>query len=68
MFIYIQNVIVRSHLTYSCQNWNINQHQQEQIRPTCTSLLRRMVRGVFERKVDGNDDETYQLVLSNKKI
>ena len=27
-----------------------------------------MVRGGFERKVDENDDETYQFVLSNSKI
>ena len=27
-----------------------------------------MVRGGFERKVDENDEETYQFVLSNSKI
>ena len=27
-----------------------------------------MVRGGFKRKVDENDDDTYQFVLSNQKI
>ena len=66
--VYLLNVMVRSRLTYSCQTWNINKHQQERIRSAYTSLLRRMVRGGFERKVDENDDETYQFVLSNSKI
>ena len=60
--------MVRSRLTYSCQTWNINKNQQERIRSTYTSLLRRMIRGGFERKVDENDDETYQFVLSSNKI
>ena len=60
--------MVRSRLTYSCQTWNINKNQQERIRSTYTSLLRRMIRGGFERKLDENDNETYQFVLSNSKI
>ena len=58
--------MVRSRITYSCQTWNINKLQQERIRSAYTSLLRRMVRRGFDRKVDENDDETYQFVLSNK--
>ena len=52
------------HLTYLCQTLNINQHQHEQIRSAYTSFLRRIVRGRFGRKVDENDDGTYQRVLS----
>ena len=31
-------------------------------------MLRRMVRGGFKRKVDENDEDTYEFVLSNRKI
>ena len=66
--VYIMNVMVRSRLTYSCQTWNINKQQQERIRSAYTSLLRRMVKGGFKRKVDDNDEDTYEFVLSNRKI
>ena len=41
---------------------------QEKIRSTYASLLRKIVRGGCERNVDENYGETYQLVLSNRKI
>ena len=47
-------------------NFEFNKPQQERIRSAYTSSWG-MVRG-FERKVDENDDETYQFVLSNSKI
>ena len=62
------NVMVCCRHTYSCQTWNINKLQQERIRSAYTNLLRRMVRGGFKRKVDENDEDTYELVLSNRTI
>ena len=55
------NVMVCCRHTYSCQTWNINKLQQERIRSAYTNLLRRMVRGGFKRKVDENDEDTYDL-------
>ena len=55
--VYIMNVMVRNCLNYSCQTWNINKQQQKRIRSAYTSLLRRMVKGGFKRKVDKNDED-----------
>ena len=42
--IYILNTMVRSRLTYSCQTWNITQHQKERIDATYNNMLRKMIR------------------------
>ena len=39
----ILNSIVRSRLVYSCQTWNINQHQQQRIRSSYTCMLRKKI-------------------------
>jgi len=39
------NVMVRNRLTYSFQTLNINQQQQQRIRSSYTSMLRKMIRG-----------------------
>ena len=64
----ILNSIVRSGLAYSCQTWNINQHQQQQIRSSYTCMLRKMIRGGFERRIDDNEEETFHYVLSNDDV
>ena len=48
------NMFIRSRLTYSRQNWNLTAHQYERIDVTYRNLLRRMVRGGFNR-VSEND-------------
>ena len=66
--VYLLNTMVRSRLTYSCQTWNINLHQQQRIQSTYVTMLRRMIRRGFERKVDENGDKTYEYVLSNEDV
>ena len=58
------NMFIRSRLTYSCQNWNLSAHQYERIDVTYRNLLRRMVRGGFNR-VSEND---YRFKLNNKSL
>ena len=58
------NMFIRSRLTYSCQNWNLTAHQYERIDVTYRNLLRRMVRGGFNR-VSEND---YRFKLNNESL
>ena len=60
--------MVRSRLTYSCQTWNINQQQQQRIRSTYINMLRKMVRGGFERRIDDNNEQTFHFVMSSEDV
>ena len=64
----IMNSIVRSRLVYSCQTWNINQQQQQRIRSSYICMLRKMIRGGFEREINDNEEETFHYVLSNDEV
>eukprot|EP00111_Clytia_hemisphaerica_P010884 TCONS_00031852-protein len=68
--VYLLNTMVRSRLTYSCQTWNITQQQQQQqrIRSTDINMLRKMVRGGFERRIDENDEQTFHFLMSSEDI
>ena len=60
--------MVRSRLTYSCQTWNINQQQQQQIRSTYINMLRKMIRGGFKRRNDENNEQTFHFALSSEDV
>lgn len=60
------NSYVRSRLTYSCQNWNLNINQYEKLDVTYRIFLRRMVRGGFKRLHENEND--FRLKYSNMKI
>ena len=47
--IMFMNAFVRSRLTYSCQNWTLNQVQYDRIDVCYRRYLRKMVRGGFKR-------------------
>ena len=64
----VLNSMVRSRLTYSCQTWNVNQQQQQQIRSAYVGMLRKMIRGGFDRVVDENNEITFQYVLSSEDV
>lgn len=49
----ILNAIVRMRLTYSCQTWNLTNVQKQRINSTYTSMLRKMMKGGYRRKADG---------------
>ena len=57
---------VRSRLTYSCQNWNLNQAQFDRLDVAYRRFLRRMVRGGFKRK-EGEDNE-FSFKITNIKL
>ena len=57
---------VRSRLTYSCQNWNLNQAQFNRLDVAYRRFLRRMVRGGFKRK-EGDDNE-FSFRITNEKL
>ena len=60
------NSYVRSRLTFSCQNWNLNSTQYEKLDVTYRTFLRRMVRGGFKR-IDESENE-FRLKYTNVKI
>ena len=67
--VYLLNKMVRSCLMYSCQTWNINQQQQQQrVRSTYINMLRKMIRGGFERRNDDNNEQTFHFVLSSADV
>ena len=41
--------------------WNINQQQQQRLRSTYINMLRKMVKGGFERRIDDNNEQTFPL-------
>ena len=55
------NIFVRSRLCYSCQNWNLTQHQYDRLDVAYRVFLRRMVRGGFRFRDERNGD--YRLVM-----
>ena len=59
------NSFVRSRLTYSCQNWNLTTAQFVKLDVTYRTLLRRMVRGGFNRV---NTDGDFRLKIDNEKL
>ena len=66
--IYLLNTMVRSRLTYSCQTWNINTHQQQRIQSTYIAMLRRMIREGFAKKIDENGNATFAYTLTNDDV
>ena len=64
--IFFLNSYVRSRLTFSCQNWNLNNTQYEKLDVTYRTLLRRMVRGGFKR-IDESENE-FRFKYTNAKI
>ena len=58
------NIFIRSRLVYSCQNWNLTAAQYERIDSTYRTLLRRMVRGGFDRV--GENDFRYR--INNERL
>ena len=57
---------VRSRLTYSCQNWNVNQNQLDRIDTTYRIFLRRMVRNGMKHVNEQEND--YRMVISNARL
>ena len=60
----ILNSMVRSRLTYSCQTWNLTTRQADRVNATYTSMLRKMIKGGFRRKKDGD----WSFVLCNSDL
>ena len=60
------NSFVRSRLTYSCQNWNLNSHQYEHLDVVYRLFLRRMIRGGFKR-VDEEENQ-FKFKITNEKL
>ena len=58
------NSFIRSRLTYSCQNWNLTVTQHERIDAAYRNLLRRMIRGGFNRMSE-ND---HRFRINNEKL
>jgi hypothetical protein len=58
--------LVRSRLTYSCQNWNLNQVQFDRLDVCYRRFLRRMIRGGFKRKSDSENE--FSLKINNNKL
>lgn len=46
----ILNALVRSRLTYGCQTWTLNSRQTDRMNSAYTTMLRKMVRGGYQRK------------------
>ncbi|XP_066928505.1 uncharacterized protein [Clytia hemisphaerica] len=60
------NSYVRSRLTYSCQNWNLSQAQQDRLDTTYRKFLRRMVRNGQKHVDEKNND--YRMLISNNRL
>ena len=59
----VLNALVRSRLTYSCQTWTLTKRQTSHTNAIYVSMLRKMVRGGYRRKIG-----TYHYELSNSDI
>ena len=59
--VFFFNSFIRSWLVYSCQNWNLTTAQYERIDSTYRNLLRRMIRGSFNRV--GENDYRLSILL-----
>ncbi|XP_066919456.1 uncharacterized protein [Clytia hemisphaerica] len=60
------NSFIRSRLTYSCQNWNINQKQFDRIDTAYRTFLRRMVRNGMKHVNEKEND--FRMVISNARL
>ena len=60
------NSFIRSRLTYSCQNWNINSAQLNRLDATYRNFLRRMIRGGFKFVDEKNND--FRLAINNERL
>ena len=60
------NSFIRSRLTYSCQNWNVNSTQLNRLDTTYRNLLRRMIRGGFKFVDEKNND--FRLAIDNERL
>ena len=66
--------MVRSRLTYSCQAWNITQHQKERIDATYNNMLRKMIRDGFrekntrEQNNDPDQEHNFSYILTNENV
>ena len=60
------NSFVRSRLCYSCQNWNLTQHQYDRLDVAYRVFLRRMVRGGFRFCDESNSD--FRHVMNNDRL
>ena len=60
------NSFVRSRLTYSCQNWNLNSHQYEHLDVVYRLFLRRMIRGGFKRADE--EENQFKFKITNEKL
>ena len=60
------NAFVRSRLTYSCQNWNLNKSQLDRIDVCYRIFLRQMLRGGFKRVDADNGD--FRFRMSNEHV
>ena len=58
----ILNSLVRSRLAYGCQTWILTAAQKDRLNSTYTSMIRKMVRGVYKRK---RDEWGYKLTNQN---
>ena len=57
------NALVDSRLTYGCQTWALTAQQKERLSSTYISMLRKMIRGGYKRKMD-----TWRFVYSNEQL
>ena len=57
------NALIRSRLTYACQNWCLTARQRDSLDATYNKMLRMMVRKGFKRK-----ENSWAFVLSNEEL
>ena len=57
------NALIRSRLTYACQNWCLTARQRDSLDVTYNKMLRMMVRKGFKRK-----ENSWAFVLSNEEL
>ena len=57
------NALVRYRLTYGCQTWALTAQQKERLSSTYISMLPKLIRGGYKRKMD-----TWRFVYSNEQL
>ena len=63
----------RSRLTYSCQMWNVTQHQQERIDATYTNMIQKIIRWdtrgkTKQQNTDPDQEHDVSYILTNKDV
>ena len=58
--------LVRSRLTYACQNWNLTKNQFEILNVSYRSFLRRMIRN--GQKFVNPTENDYRFMISNERL